>query len=106
MKKVIEDILEAEKEARERLDRARDASKQKRKEAEEKAGQLVAAARTDVLKEAKTVVEKAEAEANKNREARLAQARRDSESKWEEKKAHIDEAVKVLTRLVLDGDEG
>ena len=104
MKEIIEDILEEEKKARERLDRARDESKKIRLEAEEKNKTMIAEARRKAQEEAKAYVEKAEAEARQARDTQLDLVKKAAETMWDDKKEKIDEAVEALTAIVLKGE--
>ncbi len=104
MKEIIEEILEEEKKARERIDSAKEKARQMRIEAEEKARQIRIEAREKTLKEVKTFVTKAEREAQKQKEEELQQAYHKIQSLWEEKKRGFNKTVKVLFQMVL-GEE-
>lgn len=104
MKKVIEDILEEEMKARERVEKAREKAKQIRLEAETKSQQILDDTRKTGMEESKALLAKAEEEAQKQKEQELQKARRQSQSIWTDKKKVIEQTVEILYRMVLGKD--
>ena len=104
MKKVIENILEEEKKARDRVEKARERAKQIRLEAETKSQQILDDARIKGMEESKALLAKAEEEAQKQKEEELQKARQQSQSIWTDKKEVIEQTVEILYRMVLGKD--
>ncbi|MCJ7812821.1 hypothetical protein MUP95_05815 [bacterium] len=104
MKEIIEEILEEEKKARERIDSAKEKARQMRLETEEKARQFRAEAREKTLKEVKAFIAKTEREAQKQKEEELQQAYAKIQLLWGGKKEKFKQTVRVLFQMVL-GEE-
>ena len=104
VKKVIENILEEEKKARDRVEKARERAKQIRLEAETKSQQILDDARIKGMEESKALLAKAEEEAQKQKEEELQKARQQSQSIWTDKKEVIEQTVEILYRMVLGKD--
>lgn len=104
MKEVIENILEEEKKARERVEKAREKAKQIRLEAETESQQILDDARKAGMEESKALVAKAEEEAQQQKEEELQKARQQSQSIWTDKKKAIDETIQILYRMVVGED--
>ena len=106
MKKVIENILEEEKKARERVEKAREEAKQIRLEAETKSQQMLDNARKKGMEESKALIVKAEEEAQRQKKDELRTARQQSVSLWADKKKAITQTVEILFQMVLGKNMG
>ena len=104
MKEVIEDILDEEKKARERVEQAKEKAKQIRLKAEEDAKHILQEAKEEGKEEANVLIARAEKEAEKEKEKQLTAAARISQSLWEKKQKEIKETVEILFNMVL-GEE-
>lgn len=104
MKEIIEKILEEEKQARERVDGAREKAKQIRIEAEKESKKILEEIQQKGREEAKALIAQAEGEAKEQREEELRGAARLDQTLWNEKKQDIEDTVEVLFRMVLGED--
>ena len=101
LKEIIEEILEEEKKARERINSAQEKAKQMRVEAEEKAKEIRTKARKEAIEEAKAFIAHTEAEAQRLKEEELQQTYKKIQSLWSKKQEPFKKAVDVLSRIVL-----
>lgn len=104
MKKVVENILEEEMKARERVEKAREKAKQIRLEAETKSQQILDNTRKNGMEESKALLVRAEEEAQNQKEKELQKAHRQSQSIRTDKKIVIEQTVEILYRMVLGKD--
>jgi len=102
MKEIIEGILQEEKTARERVEKAREKAKDIRLESEKKAKEILSNARDKAQAENKALIDKARKEAEKEKVKAIEEAERAGETLWEEKKEKIDKTVqKIFKRIIL-----
>ncbi|MBN2104006.1 hypothetical protein JW835_08215 [bacterium] len=101
MKEVIEEILQEEKAARERVEKARENAKNIRLEAEKKSRNIVSKAHEQSQVEGKKLIENARKDAENEKIRAIEEAIRAGETLWDEKKEKIDKTVdKIFKRIV------
>lgn len=101
MKTVIASILETEKEARVRVEEAKEKAKAARLKADEEAKVLAASIREKAQKEAQDLIAKAEVEAQGQKEMELAKATQEGKTLWKDKEKEIGKAVDALFKILL-----
>ena len=101
MKEIIEKILDAEKSARERVEKAREKAKEIRLKAEKDAGAIISKARDKGHREAKVLLENTEKDTQKEKAQALQMAAqsRDSVLTGDEKK--VEDTLDGLLQIVL-----
>ena len=104
MKEIIEDILEEEKKARERVLQARECAKQIRLDADLNVKAMAEEARKNAQETSKALVQQAKLEANEEREEALSNTSDLFQTIRSEKKEIIDQTMDVLFRMIL-GEE-
>ena len=104
MKEVIENILEEEKMARERVEEARNKAKQIKLDAEEEAKKILEQARVNGTAEARELLIQVEKEAQQEREAELKKAKKTMLSMWGADSKGSRDLVKRLLQKILGKD--
>ncbi len=102
MKEIIEEILQAEKEARTCVESAREKAKKNHLEAEEKAKKIQIKAREAATEEARQLLHDAETQAIQERENRLKAAAKDPLQKEASSAATIEKAARQIFQRVID----
>ncbi len=105
MKQIIDEILEEEKAARQRVQQARDKAKTVRMQAEEEAGRITETARDSVRQDIAKKLKQAEEQAHSEREALLKETAQQTESIWDEKKKEIEQTLNDLYHLIVEDEE-
>lgn len=102
MKEVIEEILQEEKEARQRVESAREEAKKIRINAEEASGKLVKKVRDEAQIESQKIIEQAKKDAENKKAQALSDEARASESQWDEKKDAITKTIQELFGMIIN----
>jgi V/A-type H+-transporting ATPase subunit G/H len=101
MKQVIDEILLEEKQARERVEAAREEAKQIRLKSDQESRKILDQSRQETQEEVKALLEKTRSEAEKEREAILNKAKKAGDTLWQEKAERIDKTLKRLFQLAI-----
>jgi len=104
MKQIIDEILEEEKAARQRIQQVRDEAKTIRMKADDEARRIVETTRESVKQDMVKNLKQAEEQAQAERNDLLAEAAQQTQSLWDEKRSEIEQTLNDLYRLVV-GDE-
>ncbi len=105
MKEVIQEILNEEKSARERLEAARTQARQATENAQINARQAVEAARTAALREAEQIIENARSEAAREQADLVHAANYKRDEVINANQAAIQKAVEFLTEKISNAGE-
>jgi V/A-type H+-transporting ATPase subunit G/H len=101
MKKVIDEILLEEKNARERVEAAREEAKQIRLKSDQESRRILDQSRQNTQEEVKTLLEKTRGEAEKERESILSKAKKAGDTLWQEKAEIIDKTLNRLFEMII-----
>ena len=104
MKEIIENILEEEKAARERVENAREKANQIRLDAESESREIITDAQEKGIKDSKSLIEKARVDAEKEKAQEMEKITQTGESIWDEKKSQVNEIIDVLFQKILGED--
>lgn len=102
MKEVIEEILLVEKEARKRVEEARQKAKEIVLNAETEAKALRQESSEKAAEEARKLLAESEEKAQKQKEATLDSAKSEGDSLWTDNKDKIDRTVGILVERFLN----
>ena len=100
MKEVIEAILDEEKEAKARVNKAREEAKKIRSDAEDKAKNIVSKSHEEVQQAGKTLIEQARDRANETREEQLRASEGELENFWDEHQTEIRGTINKMFHLI------
>lgn len=101
MKEVIEEILQEEKEARHRVETAREEAKKIRLNAEAMSKKILAEAQSEAGIESKKILNQAKENAENERIQKLSDAEKASGSLWEEKADLINQTISDLVDMII-----
>jgi len=104
LKEIIENILEEEKAARDRVEDARKKVKQIRINAETESRKMISAAQEKGVKDSKAFIKKVQEDAQKEKEQEMEKITQTGESLWEEKEAQVKGIIDVLFKNILGED--
>lgn len=104
LKEIVEEILQTEKEARARVESAREQAKANRLNAEGKAAEIKQQARESAAEEARRLIADAEAEAVKEKEERLKTAADHPE--YRPGSSVIEKAAIRIFQRIIQGEKG
>ena len=105
MKQVIDEILQEEKKARERVEAAREEAKAIRLNADKEAKTIMDQSRSKTQDQVKTLLEKARTEAEIERDTILSEAKQAGDALWKEKAGEIDRMVDRLFQIIITKSE-
>ena len=106
MKEIIENILEEENCARKRVEEAKEKARSIRLRTEEDAQKVLSDARVTGQKDAKDLLQKAEMEANNEKEKIIKQRAISQDLLLTQKKKALDQTVDLLLKMVLGEESG
>ncbi len=104
LKEVIEDILQTEKEGRNRVEGARQKAKEIVLAAEAEGQKLSQATHEKAVQQGKTLISQTEAEAQKEKEAAIAKANDAMKSFWDDKREIIEQSIEKLFQMIIKQD--
>jgi len=105
LKEIIQKILEAEKEAREGIEKAHADAQTIVREAEEKSRQVEERVRQDAMQKAHSIMEQMKEEAERERTQQVERAQVGSVEIIKKKKSEIEAAADRVTNLILGIEE-
>jgi vacuolar-type H+-ATPase subunit H len=104
LKEVIEDILQTEKEGRNRVEDARQKAKEIVLAAETEAQKLRQITHEKAVQQGKDLISQTEAEAHKEKEAAITEADDAMKSFWDDKRDVIEQSIEKLFQMIIAQD--